>query len=164
LALGNPQGALEWTRLLRQKDPRWLSGYIVGSRAQLMLGNSDQAAQELVQGIEQLPSNPDLLLSYGELLIQNRRFASARKILSGTITPNPRDSARLHRLISQTLEAEGRLSEALTEMISAGDADPSNLQLQADRARLMAAVGQMGSSSPPATSSRRSNSFEAVDP
>jgi tetratricopeptide (TPR) repeat protein len=142
LALGNPQGALEWTRLLHQKDPRWLSAYLVGSRAHIMLGNFDQAAQELAQGIEQLPGNPELLLSYGDLLIQNRQFAAARKILSGTVIPNPRDSARLHRLISQTLEAEGRISEALTEMISAGDADPSNLQLQADRARLMAVVGK----------------------
>jgi len=163
LALGNPQGALEWTRLLHQKDPRWLSGYIVGSRAHLMLGNSDQAVHELAQGIEQLPGNPDLLVSYGELLIQNRQFAAARKILSGSVTPNPRDSARLHRLISQTLEAEGRISEALAEMISAGDADPSNLQLRADLARLTAAVGQMGSPSSTAAS-RRSNSFEAVDP
>jgi tetratricopeptide (TPR) repeat protein len=143
LELGDAKEALKWTALLHQKDPQWMSGYVVGSRAFMMIGNLDSATAELVEGLRQLPGNPDLLASYGGLLIQNHQFAQARKVLSGTVVPNPRQSARLHQLISQSLEAEGRIPEAVGEMISARDADPGNPQFRAEAARLIAAVGQL---------------------
>jgi hypothetical protein len=44
-------------------------------------------------------------------------------------------------MISNTLEGEGRISEALREMISARDSDPGNVQVRTELARLMAANG-----------------------
>ena len=141
LELGQPEDALRWTRLLHERDRRWLSGYLVGSKALRLLGDSDQARVELLDGLQQLPGNPDLALAYGGLLIQDRQFAEARRVLAGTATSNPREAARLHQMISNTLEGEGRISEALREMISARDSDPGNVQVRTELARLMAANG-----------------------
>ncbi len=142
LDLGQPEEAIRWSLKLRELDPQWLSSYTVASSAYLKLDNPDAARHELELGAAQLPGNPDVAHALANLLIQQNRFAEARRVLGTALPRNSREVAQLHRMIGALLQREGRTLEAIAELEAARDALPTDVPIRAELSELLAGAGR----------------------
>jgi thioredoxin-like negative regulator of GroEL len=142
LADGDPDRALQWTRLLRSVEPNAPSSYTVASEALVKLGQPDAARAELALGAEKLSGNADVSIAYADLLIGQRHFAEARHSLKDAFSPDSVTMARVHQRVSKTLRGEGRIVEAIAELHSASQATPLDVNLRVELANSQAEAGQ----------------------
>ncbi len=142
LELGHPEEAIRWSLSLREIDPQWLSSYTVSSSAYLKLNDPDAARHELELGATHLPGNPDIAHALATLLIQQNRFAEARRVLATALPRNASEVAQVHRMIGATLQREGRTLEAIAELEAARDALPNNVPIRAELSELLAEAGR----------------------
>ena len=107
-----------------------MASYTVASDAYVMLGQPDQAREEMALGASRLPGKPELLIPYGRLLINQGRYTEAREVLRGISAPQPSQTIRARKLVVESYQKTNRIAEAIDEMVNLVETFPTDLSLR----------------------------------
>ncbi|HZS57105.1 MAG TPA: tetratricopeptide repeat protein [Bryobacteraceae bacterium] len=132
--------AMEQANLVLQADPKNAEAQLIKAKAQVGLGQSDQALPDLVALVQQNPAMAGAQLELANLYLARREFDKATAQYQQFSKQYPSDLRGPVGLQNVKL-AEGKGDEAISGVQALVDQNPNNLQLRYQLANMQAAAG-----------------------
>ena len=132
--------------LLKETDPGIISGHEAAvlhglrARAHLMLGQSDQAEQEIGKALDIEPKSASSLLIMSQILQAKGKLAEAEQAVDQALAANPRARRCPSSEGLSLRQAQGDATQALAEINRALTLDASNVKALLGRAQIQAVV------------------------
>jgi tetratricopeptide (TPR) repeat protein len=98
---------------IQPNDPAALLGL---ASADFGVGDSGDAVKTARAALDQRPSDPELNLLMGEVLVEQHSFAQAEPYLNRSLAAKPQMVTRVHALLGRVYEETGRTTQALEQL------------------------------------------------
>jgi tetratricopeptide (TPR) repeat protein len=129
LAKGDFARALKSSDEIIGIDRNNLAAHLIRSSALLGMNDRDKAREELDFITKTFPQNPDARYQVGFLAYQEKDYKRAEQIWSDLYKANPADRRGLVG-VTETLAAQGRLKDAISETEKASEREPQRRDLK----------------------------------
>jgi tetratricopeptide (TPR) repeat protein len=129
MAEAQPAKALKEAEGVITLDHNNLRAHLIRSSALLGMGDKDKARQELDLITRAYPENPEARFQVGFLAYQDKDFKKSEQIFGEMYKQNPNDTRGLAG-ITESLAAEGKMTEAIRETQKAVEREPQRKDLK----------------------------------